>query len=451
MIKAQERYFSTLLFQPLQVRTFLEMVGNSSAKFSSITAFLLHLHPKKVDADTLRFSLSLGLGGMATTLVLLLFGTGVLQMISYSNTTELAYSSILLMYQDKAISGFIRNIHHWAGNLLVIISLLHLLRVYLTGGTDKNRRLNWLIGVMLFFLVLFANFTGYLLPWDHLAFWAATVFTSMLNYIPYIGEWLSQTIRGGNDVGSATLSLFFVLHVSIIPFLMTGLLVLHFWLIRKAGGLVKREQGGIQRLNTAPHLITREITVAIGVTALVFAFAALFDAPLAEEASPGESPNPAKAAWYFLGLQELMMHFHPTFAVLFIPVLLFGALTMLPYIKFSPLPPSIWCGGKAGTIQGVVSLCCGMILVFFLVIADHQFFSADQALSGSNAWMNRGLLPVGVFVFFMGLLYTMMRKTGADRAVAIMVLVMLNLGMIIGLTIIAIWFRGEGMALIYPV
>ncbi|NOR49859.1 MAG: cytochrome bc complex cytochrome b subunit, partial [Desulfuromonadales bacterium] len=138
----------------------------------SFSDFLLHLHPRTVPQETLRLTLSWGLGGMAAMLVGLLFLTGILLLLTYQPSTDSAYTSILTLTREVRFGLWIRNIHHWSANLLVVIAMLHLLRIVLTGAFGPGRRLNWIIGLFLLFLLLSANFTGYLLPWDQLAYWA---------------------------------------------------------------------------------------------------------------------------------------------------------------------------------------------------------------------------------------------------------------------------------------
>lgn len=426
------------------------MATDISNKPSPFAGFILHLHPKKVPADTIRFTLSFGLGGIAATLFMILVFTGILQILSYSAHIESAHQSIIEMYSAGSPAGFIRNIHYWAGNLLVIVSLLHLLRVYLTGATDRKRRLNWLIGIFLMLLVLFANFTGYLLPWDQLAFWAVTIFTNMIGYVPLIGTWLSEVLRGGSEVGQTTLTNFFAIHVGLIPSFIVILLIFHFWFIRKAGGLIRNSRAETNRVPTVPLLISREAAVGLGLASLLFLFAAVVDAPLAEIANPGESPNPAKAAWYFLGLQELLLHFHPTFAICIIPMLMLSMLAMLPFINGSNLEPGIWCSGKSGRIIAATAFGIGLCGSFPLIMVDDLLLKANETTTNFTPWISRGLLPLGLIVLVFGLIYWLCRRREYSRSASAMALLMLNVGMLCGLTATGIWFRGEGMELTLP-
>ena len=231
-------------------------------------AFLvLHLRPLRVPERNLRFAHTFGLGGMSLVLLFLLAATGVLLMLGYEATPETAYASIVNLERDMLFGAFVRSIHYWSANLLVAVGLCHLLRVFLTGGIYDGRQFNWVIGLGLLALILAANFTGYLLPWDQLSFWAVTICTSMLAYIPVIGEWLQTVSRGGPEVGGATLVLFYTLHTTIVPVLFVVLVSLHFWRIRKARGVVPArsltdsEEEEAAKVTTYPHLLVRELAV----------------------------------------------------------------------------------------------------------------------------------------------------------------------------------------------
>ena len=167
-----------------------------------LSTLVLHFRPKVVQERTLRFTLTWGLGGMA---------------VAYQPVPDRAYESILHLQDNVLFGQFIRNIHHWSANILLIVVFFHFLRVFFTGAFHAPRQFNWIIGLTMFVLILGSNFTGYLLPWDQLAFWAVTICTGMLEYIPVIGEGLKQIILGGTDLGPPTLSNFFAIHTAIIP------------------------------------------------------------------------------------------------------------------------------------------------------------------------------------------------------------------------------------------
>jgi quinol-cytochrome oxidoreductase complex cytochrome b subunit len=430
------------------------MISEVPEKRSAFTHFLLHLHPRTVPAETLRYQLSFGLGGMAAALFATLILTGILQLLSYSPATRSAYQSIQLMYNTNNMGGYVRNIHFWAGNLLVIISALHLLRVYLTGALSGGRQLNWLIGMVIFFLVLFANFTGYLLPWDQLAYWAVTIFTNMTAYVPVIGGWLIETLRGGMEVGPSTLENFFALHVGILPAGLIFLLIWHFWLIRKAGGLIQSPDvpgETKKRVSVIPHLIQREAATGLCLLALLFVFSALVDAPLAGQANPGESPNPAKAAWYFMGLQELLLHLHPIFAICIVPLLIIAGFASLPFWPEATLPAARWFGGNNGARLAMLCFAGSFLAVIMAIAVDEFIFRSTDSINTDIVWLTRGILPLLVAVLLLITFFIFIRrKNNNSKAKAVMAMVMTVSGFIFALTVVGIWFRGPGMALKWP-
>ncbi len=417
-----------------------------------LSGFLLHLHPKMVATETLRFSLSFGLGGMAATLLLLLFITGIFQVVSYSPYIDGAYDSVQMMYENAPFSGWTRNIHFWSGNLLVIVALLHCCRVFLTGAIAAKRGLNWLIGLVLLGLVLFANFSGYLLPWDQLAFWAVTIFTSMLGYIPIVGESIVLLLRGGTEIGPATLSIFYAIHTGVLPFCFVVTIIYHFWLVRKAGGLVRRlkkQDTPADFVLAVPNLVIREAAVAFILIASVLLFSALVDAPLAEMANPAMSPNPAKAAWFFLGFQELLMHMHPTYAIVVLPALLFLILVTLPFCQDAVLPEGYWFGDSRGKMLAFWSCLTSAALSFTVVVLDEKI--KNTGLDAATDAVSRGVLPLLAIVLLYGAGYLFLTgKMHFSRAQAVMSGFVFTLTSLSCLTVIAVWLRGPGMKLILP-
>jgi quinol-cytochrome oxidoreductase complex cytochrome b subunit len=205
---------------------------------------------------------------------------------------------------------------------MLVVAVLHLLRVFYTAGFTPPREFNWVMGIGLFLLIVAANFTGYLLPWDQLAYWAVTVGTSLIDYIPIVGEPLTRLLLGGPEVGAATLTNFYGLHIAVIPLSLFGLASFHIWRVRKDKITVPRaidQPADTAKVTTIPHLVSIEFVYALVWIALLLAWAAFVNAPLEKAADPAHSPNPAKAAWYFMGFQELLLHFHPVFGAIIIP------------------------------------------------------------------------------------------------------------------------------------
>jgi quinol-cytochrome oxidoreductase complex cytochrome b subunit len=245
------------LFQRIRYSVFpgARRAGKAPEDYRSLfNSLVLHFRPRNVPEETLRWTLTWGLGGMAVVLVFLLFGTGVLLKFVYQPFPEKAYESILYLQSEVLFGRLIRNAHHWSANALILAAFLHLLRVFFTGAFHAPRQFNWVIGAASFLVIVFSNFTGYLLPWDQLAFWAVTICTGMLEYIPGIGLWMQRLIQGGPEVGPGTLSNFYAVHTAILPLFLLILMPFHFWRIRKAGveHPAPRRTSGIPPLFRAP-------------------------------------------------------------------------------------------------------------------------------------------------------------------------------------------------------
>ena len=422
-----------------------------------LNTLVLHFRPKVVQERTLRFTLTWGLGGMAVVLVCLLFATGMMLKFAYQPVPDRAYESIVHLQHNVFFGQLIRNIHHWSANILLIVVFLHFLRVFFTGAFHPPRQFNWIIGLTMFFLILGSNFTGYLLPWDQLAFWAITISTGMLEYIPVIGEGLKQVILGGTDMGPATLSNFFAIHTAIIPACLILLMPFHFWRVRKSGGLVvprKPEENPAAKgetVATIPNLILRELVVAVVLIAAIMLISVTFNAPLGARANPGLSPNPTKAPWYFAGIQELFLHIHPLFAFVVIPFIIAGILILLPYIPYDENTAGVWFASHRGRQMAVAAAVTATVATVLGIIADEFLFDFAGWMPGIPPVVRSGLVPAAITLAVLSGFYALMkRKYTATRNETVQAVFVLLLFAFIILTITAVWFRGEGMALMWP-
>ncbi|MFA9406797.1 MAG: cytochrome b N-terminal domain-containing protein [Anaerolineales bacterium] len=197
----------------------------------------LHIHPVKVSRKSLKWSYSLGLGVISVILFLVLAWTGVLLMFYYVPSVERAYETMKLIQLAVPLGQFTRNMHRWSAHGMVLAVIIHMVRVFYTGGYKPPREFNWVIGVFLLLLTFGASFTGYLLPWDQLAYWAITVGTNIAGYAPGAGPVVQQMLLGGQEVGQAALIRFYTLHIAVLPLLITLLISIHLWRVRKDGGL----------------------------------------------------------------------------------------------------------------------------------------------------------------------------------------------------------------------
>ncbi|MEQ8278404.1 MAG: cytochrome b N-terminal domain-containing protein [Deltaproteobacteria bacterium] len=210
----------------------------------------LHLHPTKVRRHGIRYRYTWCAGGLTFLLYLVTVVTGVVLMFYYRPTGEYAYHDIKYLDFDVPFGMFTRNMHRWAAHGMVIMVWLHMFRVFMTGSYKPPREFNWVVGVLLLTLTLLLSFTGYLLPWDQLAIWAVTVGTNMARATPLLGmegpfgeslvtpRYNARTIlTAAVNVGPPTLLRFYVLHCIFIPIAASVLMILHFWRIRKDGGI----------------------------------------------------------------------------------------------------------------------------------------------------------------------------------------------------------------------
>jgi len=311
--------------------------------------FLLHWFPNKVSKRALATSYSFWLGTISAFLLLLLTLTGVVLMFLYVPSVERAYPTIKDLEYIVSFGAFLRASHRIAAHLMVAIVFLHMVRVFLTGSfkngvlAGQNRPLNWWIGLVMLVTTLFLSFTGYLLPWDQLAYWAVTVGTNIARAVPIIGDQVRFFLLGGYEISQNTLIRFYVLHCVFLPLFLGGLFVWHMWRIHKDGGLACYDKlaldqkaakskpvasktysllgitaGSTTSVETAlvdddehlvqsvPPMLVRLLLVGLLTFAVSSVLALWLGAPLEEPANPLVTPNPAKAPWYFLWLQELV-------------------------------------------------------------------------------------------------------------------------------------------------
>ncbi|MEN8114585.1 MAG: cytochrome b N-terminal domain-containing protein [Actinomycetota bacterium] len=422
-----------------------------------LDTLILHLHPARIPARTLKWTYTWGLGGLAALLITMLVGTGVLLLANYTPTAPDAYLSILNLRSNVWFGDLLRNIHHWSANLLIVVAVLHLLRVFFTGAHRPPREVNWIFGVVMLLLILGANFTGYLLPWDQLAYWAITVGTSLITYIPLIGGNIESLILGGPEVSGATLLNFYALHISFIPLSLFALMSLHFWRVRKDGGLTiprSADEAAVERperVTTIPHLIRRETVWALAWIAIIIAISVVFTAPLEGIADPTVSPNPAKAPWYFMGIQELLLHFHPFVAAIVIPTFALAAFFSLPFLDHDKEHEGIWFRSHRGRSLALTATGLSLVLTSAWVFVDDRYLDWSTWLEGWPTVLSNGFLPLALAVMVLGLLDIWIEKGlgGTLEERVLFLFTFLTISLVV-LTIIGVFFRGPGMELFWP-
>ncbi len=351
----------------------------------------LHIHSLKTHRHSLRWNYTFGLGIMCLGLFLILSISGVLLMIYYKPDTAGAYFSIKDLIYVVPSGRFVRNIHRWAAHLMVITCFLHMGRVFYTSAYKQGREFNWNIGLVLFLLTLGLSFTGYLLPWDQLAYWACTIGVNIVASSTQLTDGLGITslvdpgaamkhlLLGADQIGDQALIRFYVLHCMLLPFLLAVFIGVHLWRIRKSDGLARpdlletdiqnsRPEGNL--VHSYPNAIAWEFTIFIIVLAVIVVLSFFFDAPLKEPANPLVPENPAKAPWYFLGIQELVSYSGVTGGIILPFITLFG-LSMIPYIDRDDKGFGKWFGGSPGiriAVSSTIFTTIGCILVLSLSI-----------------------------------------------------------------------------------
>jgi quinol-cytochrome oxidoreductase complex cytochrome b subunit len=201
----------------------------------------LHVLPVKVREESLRVRATYYLGSFSLFLFILLTITGILLMIYYHPAVPQAYNDMKDLSFVVSNGIFLRNLHRLAAHAMVIAVFCHMFHVFYRGGYKPPHEFNWVVGVVLLLLTLFLSYTGYLLPWDQLAFWAITVGTNIISYIPLLGKPIRFLLLGGHQIGENALLRFYVLHCVILPLVCGVLIAVHFWRIQKDGGLTIRE------------------------------------------------------------------------------------------------------------------------------------------------------------------------------------------------------------------
>jgi cytochrome b6 len=292
-----------------------------------------------------RFSVIYYFGGMTLFFFLIQVATGILLMLYYRPSAENAFESVQFLMTSVPFGWLIRSIHSWSANLMVLSGVVHLATVYFAKAYRPPREATWITGCLLLFLTMGFGFSGYLLPWNQLAFFATKVGTEIAGAVPVVGEWTVRFLRGGDRVTGATLSRFYGWHVAILPALTTALLLAHVLLVQLHGMSVPptREEEARRRrpMRFLPHYALRDLFGWLLALAVLAALAALFPWELGEKADPfAPAYADIKPEWYFMFMFQTLK-FVPGGEVLgveyeAIPILLFGlgglVLGLVPFL-----------------------------------------------------------------------------------------------------------------------
>jgi quinol-cytochrome oxidoreductase complex cytochrome b subunit len=457
--------------------------------------FFLHIHSTRVHPRSLQLTATWGLGVALLSQFIILTATGVLLMVYYNPSTELAYNSVKDIHYVVPTGRFIRNIHRWAAHFMVFTVILHMARVFYTSAYKAPREFNWLLGMVLFILTLALSFTGYLLPWDQLAFWAITIGANIaaspnevvnalgLPAMFKVGDIQKQVLLGSSEVGQEALTRFYMLHVIVLPILLTTIAFVHIWRIRKDGGLAhpdgtpttagkgvgsmesvacaaeeapnktyglmcivkdKSPHTGLRSDETVPsfpYLLRAELLVFMITMLLCVSAALLFDAPLKEPANPSVPENPAKAPWYFLGLQE-MVSYSAFVGGILIPTIAVLGLALIPFLDREKEKCGVWFSGSRGKRVMLKSSLVGAVFAILAVAFPvnfgwlrNWFPSIPQLII---ILFNPGSLLTAVYMTYS--IYVM-KKSNSTRMAAIALFTCFLVGFII-LTYVGTYLRG---------
>jgi quinol-cytochrome oxidoreductase complex cytochrome b subunit len=334
--------------------------------------FFHHLHPPTIPAAQARWRYTLGAGGTAVFLILVLIVTGALEMFFYIPTPAEAALSIQTISYLVPFGGLLRNLHYWAGQLLLVVSAVHLLRVVFTGAYARPRRFNYLLGLALFLFIILLDFTGYILRWDQGIQWALVVGTNLVKTIPGIGGFLYQMLVGGAQPGAATLIRFYTWHIFGLMLLAALLTIWHAFRVRRDGGIAvppPKQRASSERISRF-ELLRREVIAMLLTGAGLLLLSTLFPAPIAPAITEITSlVGETHAPWFFLWVQQLLKWGDPFLLGVLVPVLVLVLLALIPYIFPRPADHELgrWFPRSNRLAQVVLAVVTLLVILFILL------------------------------------------------------------------------------------
>ncbi len=332
-------------------------------------SFFHHLHPPTIPTAQARWRHTLGAGGTAILLMLILGVTGILEMIYYvPNPAEAALSVQTITYHVP-FGGFIRNLHYWAAQLLLIVSAIHFLRVIFTAAYGSPRRFNYLLGLALFVLSLMLDFTGYILRWDVDICYPLLTGTNLIKTIPIIGDFIFRIVVGGGEACETALLRFYTWHIFGLTILVVILGFWHAFRVRRDGGIAvppPQLRADVTRI-PRDELVRREVLAMFIVSIFLIFLSIFFPAPIAAAMTDKPSPTAdAQAPWFFLWVQEMLKWGDPFIFGVLIPLGVLALLALIPYIF--PQPADADIGQWFPKSNRVVQVIVGFIVVFVIIL-----------------------------------------------------------------------------------
>jgi quinol-cytochrome oxidoreductase complex cytochrome b subunit len=305
-------------------------------------SFWYHIRPRALPLEATAWYYTFGLGWLSTFFFVLEAVTGLVLMVYYTPSATQAYPDMLRIISDVPLGRLMRNMHRLGAHLMVAVVFLHMMRTYFTASYKAPRQFIWVTGVGLLAFTLLLSFSGYLLPWDQLAYWAVTIGSSMAEAGPLVGNALNLLLRGAPDVGGGTLLRFYLLHIFMLPMLTLILISVHYYAVRKQEisplhELFENRPPTKRKIPFLPDQVFFELAVIALLTfAMIVINQYFWDAKLESHANPTETPNHTKAPWYFLWLQGMLKFGDKLWFGLLWPPVIIGALLVLPYIDRNP-------------------------------------------------------------------------------------------------------------------
>lgn len=341
------------------------------------TSFLFHIRPRYYEAGSTIFTHTFRLGFFTTFFFFIEFITGLILMIYYTPSPEKAYQSIIDLMTRVPFGQLLRDIHRLGAEGMVIFTFLHMVRTFFTGSYKKERSFTWLTGVVLLGITMFLSFSGYLLPWDQLAYWAVTVGTSMAEAAPLFGNEVNLLLRGAPDIGANGLLRFYLLHVVMLPFAAVLLISIHYYKVSREHGIslpARFEEGEVPpevkkaartRIDFIPDLLTHEVfLVSLGLLALLLGVTVLgFGAPLESIANPQQTPLDTKAPWYFWWLQGMLKLGDKTLMGIIIPTIIAIVLIGVPYLDRNP---------HRSLTRRPIAVSIGLLAILALIVLSYM-------------------------------------------------------------------------------
>lgn len=334
--------------------------------------FFAHLHPPTIPAAQARWRYTLGAGGLAVFLCIILVATGLLEMFYYIPSPDQAANSIQTITFLVPFGSFVRNLHYWAAQALVIVAVIHLLRVVFTGAFAAPRRFNYLLGLSLLLIILFFDFTGYVLRWDEGIRWALVAGTNLIKSIPALGESLFLFVVGGSTIGPAALIRFYTWHIYALGILGAVFVIWHLFRVRRDGGIAAPPNGQPLKAGRIDRseLLRREIIAMLITSFALVLLSAFLRAPIALPIRDNVIQlTDARAPWFFLWVQQLLKLGNPFLWGVIIPLLVVLILALIPYVFSQPAETERgrWFPRKGRMAQILVTLIFLTLIVLTIL------------------------------------------------------------------------------------